>query len=460
LSSLVSLYLGGALLLLMLLLGLALQGSVRQFLEGAVKDKAEALASQLATVTLDAVLIHDYGTIERNVDALVGREDIPFIQILRHDGQVLGQAGMQAADLPLVTMPIMQADLKFGDVVVQYDDSRLARITRQMTIYTFAGTGLLTLLFFLMLRRFLNLRVIRPIHRLVEQMGPDSQGTIAPDPGAPREVIEMADSFNALQQKIERHIRELDQAHETHNEAIRRLCSDQRLATIGQMAAELAHEMNTPLSNVLGYAQTALSRSGDEEVQRRLLVVVEQARRLSQIVRDMMAAAHPPEAQGVAVDPGELLASIARLLPPILRKQGAMLEIVSAGEGESCWADPTMTEQILFNLISNALQAGARHIVLALDDDDDTVTVDVRDDGAGVPPEVQDRLFEPFVTSKRRGEGTGLGLSISQRLAREMNGDLRLVGSRPGCTEFRLTLPRRQHPIEELHEVQCADSRG
>jgi signal transduction histidine kinase len=441
LSSLITFYVGGAMVVLIAALAIALQQSIQQLLDSALREKAEALAGQLATVTLDAALIRDYGTIERYVADLVGRQDLLFIEIRRNDGEILGRAGERVHGEPEVARPIRLAREHLGDVVVQYDTRRLAAVTYQVTVGAALALVVLTTGLFFALRWSLNRKVTAPIRRLAAQVSPAQSAPISPEPHTPREVAELAESFNALQTDIRRHIEELERAHQAENEAIRRLCGEQRLATLGQMAAELAHEMNTPLSNILGYARTSIARAPDEELKRRLEVIAEHALRLQRTVRDMLGSVRAPQPRGVAVELRETLESIARLATPILRKQDARIEILAQPTPAAAWADVSMTEQILFNLISNALQAGARTVRVHIEPPGDQVCLTVTDDGGGIPDELQDRVFEPFVTGRTDGEGTGLGLAISQRLARDMAGTLTLAGSRPGETVFRLCLP-------------------
>lgn len=429
-------------LLLIALLAVALQQSVHQFLHTALREKAEALAGQLATVSLDAALIRDYGTIERYVAELVGRQDLLFIEIRRNDGEILGRAGERIQGEPEVTRPIRLMREYLGDVRVQYDTRRLSLLVYQVTAGAAFVVVVLIAALFIVLRRLLDQSVIAPIGRLIARVHPAQTTPITPEPNAPLEIDELTVTFNALQARIREHIQELDQAHQARNDAIRRLCGEQRLATVGQLAVELAHEMNTPLSNILGYAQTALTRAHDEELRRRLEVISEHARRLQRIVRDMLSAVRPPVPQGQSLNIDEVLASIARLVEPIVRKHQAVIEIARGTSASGIWADVSLIEQILFNLISNALQAGAQRIRFeAGSSSGDSVCLVIQDDGGGIPTTIQARLFEPFITSKTAGEGTGLGLSISLRLAREMGGGLTLMHSQPGNTAFRLCLP-------------------
>lgn len=444
LSSLITFYVGGALLVLIALLALALQQSVHQLLHNALREKADALAGQLATVSLDSALIRDYGTIERYVADLVGRQDLLFIEIRRNDGEILGRAGERVRGEPEVTRPIRLLHEHLGDVVVQYDTRRLSALAYQITAGAALAVVVLIAALFVTLRRLLNRRVIAPVRHLASQVNPAQSSPIRPGPGAPAEVVELATMFNALQQDIRHHLLAIEEAHEAHNEALRRLCGEQRLAAVGQVAAELAHEMNTPLSNILGYAQTAHARTQDDDLRHRLEVIADHAKRLQRIVRDMLGAVHPSAPQGQALDLAELLQSIARLIEPMVHRHGAAIEIVAPPSRTDAWADASMIEQILFNLISNALQAGARRIVLEIEAPrDGMASLRIEDDGTGIPTALQERLFEPFVSSKAAGQGTGLGLAISLRLAREMGGTLALVESDPGRSVFRLRVPER-----------------
>jgi two-component system sensor histidine kinase HupT/HoxJ len=127
-----------------------------------------------------------------------------------------------------------------------------------------------------------------------------------------------------------------------------------------------------------------------------------------------------------------------RLVTPLARKQGCTLAL-EAEAPVTVRADAARVEQILFNLVSNATQAGARTVRLRVMGGDIPALV-VADDGPGLPEAVRARLFEPFVTTKPVGQGTGLGLAISQRLAREMGAELACDDPGPGCV-FALRFP-------------------
>lgn len=428
-------YLGLAGLLITVLLGAGMWQSLRHLVEAAETDKAQALVNQLAAVSVDAVLIRDYGTIERAVDELVHRRGLAYVEIRRADGIVLGQAGNASASNASFTATMLAAGEPLGQVVAQYDNSLMQAAAWRLAVWAAVALVLFSLLGFWVLRRLLEARLVAPVRNLIASVAPGETLHAAPA-GAPAEVHELAHALTDLETRVHTHITALEEANQAHNDALRRLCAEQRLATVGQMAGEVAHELNTPLANILGYAQLAQSQSADPAVRESLDTIVTQARRAGQILGDMLTVARAPALTNQAVDLAELARAFSRLVAPLAQRQGVSIEITQ-GDKAPAWADASRVEQILFNLVTNATQAGAHRIELV----PGAGVLDIVDDGPGVAPDMRSRLFEPFATSKPHGQGTGLGLAICRRLAEEMGGTLELAESAPGRTRFQLTLP-------------------
>ncbi|MFO7542715.1 MAG: HAMP domain-containing sensor histidine kinase [Thiobacillus sp.] len=428
-------YLGLAGLLITLLLGAGMWQSLRHLVEAAETDKAQALVNQLAAVSVDAVLIRDYGIIERAVDELVHRRGMAYVEIRRADGIVLGQAGSASAANASFTATMLAAGEPLGQVVAQYDNSLMQAAAWRLALWAAVALVLFSLLGFWVLRRLLEARLVAPVRNLIASVAPGETLHAAPA-GAPAEVHELAHALTDLETRVHTHITALEEANQAHNDALRRLCAEQRLATVGQMAGEVAHELNTPLANILGYAQLAQSQSTDPTVCESLDTIVTQARRAGQILGDMLTVARAPALTNQAVDLAELARAFSRLVAPLAQRQGVRLEITQ-GDKAPAWADASRVEQILFNLVTNATQAGAHRIELV----PGAGVLDIVDDGPGVAPDMRSRLFEPFATSKPHGQGTGLGLAICRRLAEEMGGTLELAESAPCRTRFQLTLP-------------------
>ena len=408
---------------LFLMLGAVIWQSTQRLIQEAQADKARALATQLATISLDAVLLRDYGTLERYLTDLAGA--VAYAEIRRADGQVLGQTGQHLPGVELLRVPMRAAGEQIGEVLAQYDPQPARRAAWQLAgLMALALTSFSGLTFWA-LRRLLLSRLVAPVAALIEQADPERMVTpMAAD--TPTEVADLAAAIGGLRERIGRHIAEAEEAAHARNEALRRLCSEQRLAAVGQLAGEVAHELNTPLSNILGYAQSALPGAADAEQRDALMTIEAQARRAGQIVRLQV------------IDLEAICAAFVRLVTPLARKQDAIITLESTAP-VPVRGDAARVEQILFNLVFNAVQAGASEIRL-IPSATGTPEVTVADNGPGLPETVRTRLFEPFVTTKPAGQGTGLGLAISQRLAREMGAELEWVESDSG-SRFRLAFP-------------------
>lgn len=431
-------------LLFFLILGALVWHTTQRLVREAQADKAQALATQLATISLDAVLLRDYGTLERYLADMAG--SVVYAEVRRADGQRLGSTGHRVPDLELVRAPMritgggMVEDV--GEVLAQYDPAPARRAAWQLAALLATGLALFAGITFWALRRLLLDQLVAPVTKLIA--GADPEGAHAPVPAdAPEELAGLAQAIGSLRERIGRHIAEAEEAAQSRNEALRRLCSEQRLAAVGQIAGEVAHELNTPLSNMLGYAQSALPRATDSEVREALETIEAQARRAGQIVRDMLTAARAPAPSLQVVDLAELCVAFTRLVTPLARKQGATLSL-SGPESVLVRADPARIEQILFNLVFNAIQAGADDLRLSVEAGP-VPSLAVIDNGPGLPATVRERLFEPFVTTKSAGQGTGLGLAICQRLAREMGAELAWIEGGSG-TVFQLRFTNGEIP--------------
>ncbi len=444
LSRTLSLSIGGGLLALSLLLGLGVTQGVTRLLDQAFQDKAEALARQLATISLDALLISDYGTLERYLSDLQAQPGVRYLQVRRSDGEILGEVGeatlpRERGDQVQVQWPISIGAKPLGDVTVSYDRAPVQAAIRTISLQWAGGLLVLMTALYFWLNRTLEHRLIRPIQRIARQMTGARGRPIDPAEPLPRELARIAEIFARLCTEIEEQGRRNESAERLARHATERLCREQRLASIGQMAAGLAHGLNTPLGNIIGYAQQAFADTGEEQRLQRLRVIEDQARVCAGIVRDLLDAVHPPEANPRPVDLVERVDAVIRLMEPILRDRG-VVQVSRRGEaGAPAWADPSCIEQVLFNLLSNAVDAGATQLKLRIHDAGDRIHLDVEDNGTGIPAEICPRLFDAFVTSKARGKGSGLGLHICKTLLLSTGGDIVLSRPGPGGTAFRIT---------------------
>jgi two-component system, sporulation sensor kinase E len=215
----------------------------------------------------------------------------------------------------------------------------------------------------------------------------------------------------------------------------------ERLAHLGRMAANIAHEIRNPLGAIVNSIKL-LRRAGAASDPRLLDIVTEEADRLDQIIREFLLFARPPARAPVVCDAGELLDSTVELF----RRDAKLPDVIAVRLScqprlPAIYADPNQVRQVLWNLLTNAVESmagpGAIDIEVRLDASGETLAVAVTDDGPGVAdPEA---VFEPFYTTKP--QGTGLGLPIVARIIRDHGGALSVenVAGRGG--RFTFTLP-------------------
>jgi signal transduction histidine kinase len=226
-----------------------------------------------------------------------------------------------------------------------------------------------------------------------------------------------------------------------------------RLATLGQLAAQLAHEIGTPLSSVSGHVQLALAqRELPPALRERLDVSAREIERISKIVRDYLDSTRPlePERQPTALP--RLLEEAVEIVQGVApAKQAQVTWKVAPGIGDLI-TDPGLLRQIIVNLVSNALDAVDRDGRVDVDARpvaDDDILITVSDTGHGIPEDDLRRIFEPFYTTKGRGKGTGLGLAICRQLTAALGGTISVESQAGKGSTFFVRLPRQGPPVAE-----------
>ncbi len=222
-----------------------------------------------------------------------------------------------------------------------------------------------------------------------------------------------------------------------------------RLNALGELAAGMAHELNQPLTAVLASTQAAQRLLDDEEpdlatVRQALTHGVQQARRAADVVSRLRRLVQTPDADAA---PQTLpLAARVRSVLDLMQPQGVQLDLSALDEAVQVRADPVALEQVVHNLLLNAVQAlervpaGQRRLTLGCRSQGPQAQLWVQDSGPGFPPEALQRAFEPFFTT--RPGGLGLGLSLCETLATGMGGGLAARNRAEGGAELTLNLPR------------------
>jgi PAS domain S-box-containing protein len=220
----------------------------------------------------------------------------------------------------------------------------------------------------------------------------------------------------------------------------------ERLASLGLLAAGVAHEINTPLTGISSYAQMLLEDCAVDDPRRQTLAKIEkQTQRATDITRSLLNLARPEETVFEPIDCAATVSEVVQLFEPQTRCRNIELTIDVAEDLPRVPGHKGKLQQVLLNLLMNARDAveGGGEIKLRGRHQGGTVTLEVEDNGVGIADEDLDSIFDPFFTTKGRGRGTGLGLSISYGIVREHDGEIH-VESRPGeYTRFYVELPVR-----------------
>jgi PAS domain S-box-containing protein len=232
------------------------------------------------------------------------------------------------------------------------------------------------------------------------------------------------------------------------------LIQAEKLAAMGQMLAGVAHELNNPLTAILGATELLRERSGtDESTRRQLELTHRQARRAARIVQNLLEFSRPASPQKKPLDLNNLLERTLQLHEHSLRRNNIQVDFHLPADLPSVIGDANQLIQVLLNLITNAEQAvrevrDSGRIQIRAGHIGNQITITVQDDGVGIRPEALPRIFDPFYTTKRPGGGTGLGLSICMSIIREHGGNIEAETLPAGGSAFTIYLPAvsGQHP--------------
>jgi two-component system NtrC family sensor kinase len=224
------------------------------------------------------------------------------------------------------------------------------------------------------------------------------------------------------------------------------LIQSERLAAMGQMIAGVAHELNNPLTAVLGVTEMLKDSLKDPAAQRHLDLAHGQARRAAQIVQGLLSFARPPHPRKTRLHLADVIERSLQFHERSLRASNITVDFTRRNDVPAVLGDPSQLTQVFLNLITNAEQAirevrdhGTLRIRVALLGDN--VVATFQDDGVGIRRDVLPKIFDPFFTTKRPGRGTGLGLSICLAILREHNGQIEAQPLSDGGTVFTLSMP-------------------
>jgi signal transduction histidine kinase len=378
----------------------------------------------------------------------------------RREGRTFVGGGFPPGDLVLVA-PVTGAGGESGTLV-----GRVAEAELRARLIPLFGAGLWVLaiaavVFVAFGSYLLRYRIVLPLRRLALAADRIAQGDfrVRVDVGGANELTHLAERFGEMAASLERQRAALVRAQAS-------LSRSERLASLGRLAAGVAHEVGNPVGAILGYAElSARERDASPRARETVGRIRDEALRIRALVRELLDLARAEAVERAPCAPAALVErALARLRPQPLLAGIALDALIEPGL-PSLAVDARRVEQVLVNLVENAAHAlrGCEQPRIRLaalrarlsgasprrraDDPPappgearEAVALEVRDNGPGIDPEHLPHVFDPFFTTKEPGKGTGLGLWNAHRVAELLGGALE-VESRPGETRFSLLLP-------------------
>lgn len=341
-------------------------------------------------------------------------------------------------------------------------DVQLAESSRIMIAYTGCGLVLIAVLSWFVVWKIVG-RPVRALECGTERLKAGDLGYQIDD-ASEDELGDLARSFNdmssqlkrehteneawthTLELRVDQKTRELKRAHEhaLHTE---------KMASIGKMAAVLAHEINNPLSGILTYAKllrkyvdhAGNGRDRSQEIRDSLDLIASESRRCGDLVKNLLTFSRTTPMNVQPTSLNQVIEQALRLVQHHLDLNAIHVEEQFEADLPMVHCDGAQIEQVLLALLMNAIdampQGGNIWITTTSSTEANQVRIVVRDDGSGIPPEILPRIFEPFLTTKETGRGVGLGLAISHSILERHNGRIEVQSEIGKGTTFTMTLP-------------------
>jgi len=240
----------------------------------------------------------------------------------------------------------------------------------------------------------------------------------------------------------------LERASIRENEAVvkRKMEHADRLSILGEITAGIAHELNTPLANILGFAELLKSKENDEtQTSKDLDKIINSAIFSREVVKKLMFFACEMPQNMAQVDVVPVIKDAINLLDPIFKKNELKYEFNHPDEKVLLKVDTIQLTQVIFNLVLNAIYFSPKDgmISLTLEEGKKKITLKIADEGPGIPQENLQKIFQPFYTTKTVGDGSGLGLSVVHGIIRSHRGSIDYQPNSPQGTIFIINFPKQ-----------------
>lgn len=431
-----------------------------------VQERAATLSRRLAVESSRLILLEDRAALHRLLDSTRQTDQLcDYALVLGPGGDVLASTFTHGVPRGLATISpsgvagagtaiVSDRGTRFLDVAAPILDGQLGTVrvgSRMEHIHAGAAqvraagaTMVATFLLLGLLGAYFTAHLIAaPVERLAARaraFDPTSARGLPPvDPNdaSDGEIGELVRSFELMSKRL-REVHREERAFQT------RIVRAERLATVGALAAGVAHDVNNPLAGILNCLR-AMDRAPEDTEQTRTYtpMMIEATRSIERTVKSLMDTASRATPMPELVPVGRLSERTALLVRHCYEDRGCELVVRTERDAKDLETDAALLQQVLVNLLINACDASRPGgvVTLSVASDELGARITVEDRGSGIAPDVAEHIFEPFVTTKERRGGTGLGLAMVRSIVSELGGDVEFTTALGKGTCFTVVLP-------------------
>ncbi len=438
-------------LLLLLILIEWLYGSEheRNALRDQMADRGDVLVRTLAQLSEEPLVGLQIGRMEQQLDSILQEKDVRYARIYNvnyravaatdrewegwsFSGQIVTRPELQFSGESMIARnPILIAGQIRGMAEVAFTlrsmDAKIARGQR-FFVLIFIGEALLAFGFALLL----EIQIARPLERLssqVDRITPDSpELPLGASRFAAREIVRVGSSIDDMRRKL--------------NQAQEAVIAKAQLATMGQLAANMTHEIRNPLEAISGAVEVLSSENTlGEESRISLTIIHEEIQNLNDYLSEFLEFAHVEPAALSLSRVNDLVGDCIVLLKPVFRKKRIETRLALDGDLPGITADAMRLKRVVVNILLNSAEAVEEGGIIQVSTAarDSHVCIDISDNGPGMSPEVLRRVFDPYFTTKKNG--SGIGLALSRKIMEEHGGSIKIDSQSRSGTTVVLELP-------------------
>jgi two-component system NtrC family sensor kinase len=367
----------------------------------------------------------------------------------RFSGSTWGVIWLSQEDL-LVSSPLQMGGSSIGGIAVAGSLIPVYQTLRQsqkiILLYIILDALILVMVGIVLLSRI----VVKPIHQLLKLTAEYKEGYMVPSFGEASNKRELKD-----------HIASLEMANQELKQAQDEIIRSEKLATVGRLAAGIAHEIGNPIGIVLGYLDLLESSDISPEEKRDYLERIEsEVNRISQIIRQLLDFSRPSSGKAEETPVHKIVTKTVDMFEPQPMMENIDIHLELGAAQDSVLADPNELQQVFLNIIMNAADAlsvkdvpgSEKKLVIKTENVDNAIRLHLSDNGPGISEHDIAHIFDPFFTTKDPGKGTGLGLSVCYRIVEGLGGAIRAESPQGGGMTLVITLPLMNHKGKRGHD--------